>query len=52
MKEYEAMKSEGAVFGGKGFIYQNELDETYIKFHMDDHPRFSAMGDTIPFGDN
>ena len=46
------MQSNGEVISGRGYIYQNNRDETYIEFHIDNHPMFTGLGSVHPFGGN
>ena len=40
------------IFSGTGYKYKDERDETYVEFHVNDHPMFTGMGSVHPFGGN
>ena len=52
ISKYEKMCEDGEVFGGQGYRYTNDKNETYIEFHVDDNETLTAIGDTMPFGGN
>lgn len=50
--EYEQINEKGEVFGGCGYKHQNQTKQTYIKFHVNDNPKFIKMGESMQFGGN
>lgn len=46
------MKEQGGVFSGIGYKNENESNQTYLEFHIDDHLMFMGMGTLHPFGEN
>ena len=46
------MIEDDEIFSGSGYKYTNERNQSYIEFHVDDHPMFTGMGSVHPFGGN
>ena len=52
VSEYNEMCNKGYVFSGKGYKYNNDKNEPYIEFHIDDNPTFPHREGLHPFGGN
>ena len=52
LSKLNKMIKEEAVFSGDGYKYENENGETYVEFHVDDHPSFSELEGLHQFGGN
>ena len=49
---YQEMVAKDEIFSGIGFEYKNKYNQTYMEFHIDNHPMFTGMGSVHPFGGN
>ena len=50
VSEYNRLVNKGEIFCGKGHIYKNENEDTYIEFHMDDSEYLTKLGAKTQFG--